>query len=125
MICVGLTHSCLTTRLFMYSVLQMVCCTLCYFLSSVKMETPSSYGEDMWSKLKESICAIYDERPISHTLNELYQAVENCCSYKMASTLYERLRGVCEEHVVKLLPHFTQYLLKLLLPVCWFIVLCT
>lgn len=74
----------------------------------VQSESPSSYGEDTWCKLKDSVCAIYEERPISLTLNELYQAVENCCACKMASSLYERLKSVCEEHVVKLLPFFTQ-----------------
>ena len=63
----------------------------------------------MWRKLQEAILAIYDERPISYTLEELYQAVENMCSYKMAPTLYGRLGGICQEHVATLVPIFQKY----------------
>ena len=63
----------------------------------------------MWRKLQEAIVAIYHERPISYTLQELYQAVENMCSYKMAPTLYGRLQRICQEHVATLLPMCQKY----------------
>ena len=81
----------------------------------------------MWRKLQEAILAIYDERPISYTLEELYQAVENMCSYKMAPTLYGRLRSICQEHVATLVPIFQKYpycLLVLVVCVCTCVCVC-
>lgn len=58
-----------------------------------------SYTEDTWLKLRDAVSAIQNSTSIQYNLEELYQAVENLCSYKVSPMLYKQLRQVCEEHV--------------------------
>jgi transposase len=37
---------------------------------------------------------------------ELYQAVENLCTYKMAETVYQRLKALIENHVAEVVKQF-------------------
>ncbi|XP_033368886.1 cullin-4A isoform X3 [Parus major] len=60
---------------------------------------PDNYTQDTWQKLHEAVGAIQSSISIKYNLEELYQAVENLCSYKVSATLYKQLRQVCEEHV--------------------------
>lgn len=60
---------------------------------------PDNYTQDTWQKLHESVRAIQSSTSIKYNLEELYQAVENVCSYKASPMLYKQLRQVCEEHV--------------------------
>ena len=63
------------------------------------------------------VCPVGIVRPLSLTcprvcccsLEELYQAVENMCSHRMAAKLYDSLRVECERHVRSLAPVFRQY----------------
>ena len=55
------------------------------------------------------IVAVQLQRSISYSLEELYQAVENMCSHKMAANLYSNLRRECDHHVQSLVPKFNQY----------------
>ncbi|XP_041115552.1 cullin-4A-like [Polyodon spathula] len=58
-----------------------------------------NYTQDTWKKLQEAVGAIQNSTSIKYNLEELYQAVENLCSYKVSATLYKQLRQVCEDHV--------------------------
>ncbi|XP_075281317.1 cullin-4A isoform X5 [Opisthocomus hoazin] len=60
---------------------------------------PDNYTRDTWQKLHEAVGAIQGSVSIKYNLEELYQAVENLCSYKVSATLYKQLRQVCEDHV--------------------------
>ncbi|NXF43357.1 CUL4A protein, partial [Oceanites oceanicus] len=60
---------------------------------------PDNYTQDTWQKLHEAVGAIQSSVSIKYNLEELYQAVENLCSYKVSATLYKQLRQVCEDHV--------------------------
>ncbi|XP_078003458.1 cullin-4A isoform X2 [Phascolarctos cinereus] len=60
---------------------------------------PDNYTQDTWQKLHEAVRAIQSSTSIKYNLEELYQAVENLCSYKVSPTLYKQLRQVCEDHV--------------------------
>uniref|UniRef100_A0A8C2TTN6 Cullin-4A n=2 Tax=Aves TaxID=8782 RepID=A0A8C2TTN6_COTJA len=60
---------------------------------------PDNYTQDTWHKLHEAVAAIQSSTSIKYNLEELYQAVENLCSYKVSATLYKQLRQVCEDHV--------------------------
>uniref|UniRef100_A0A8D0G9D2 Cullin-4A n=1 Tax=Sphenodon punctatus TaxID=8508 RepID=A0A8D0G9D2_SPHPU len=60
---------------------------------------PDNYTRDTWQKLDEAVRAIQSSIAIKYNLEELYQAVENLCSYKVSPTLYKQLRQVCEDHV--------------------------
>ncbi|XP_006639256.1 cullin-4A isoform X1 [Lepisosteus oculatus] len=58
-----------------------------------------TYTQETWLKLQEAVGAIQNSTSIKYNLEELYQAVENLCSYKVSPTLYKQLRQVCEGHV--------------------------
>nr|XP_023019090.1 cullin-4B [Leptinotarsa decemlineata] len=60
---------------------------------------PEDYREQTWEKLKSAVLAIQQSKPNQYSLEELYQAVENMCNHKMASTLYTRLYNLTESHV--------------------------
>lgn len=64
-----------------------------------KPKLPDNYQEQTWDKLKEAVVAIQTSKSIRYSLEELYQAVENMCNHKMASTLYINLTGLTEKHV--------------------------
>ncbi|XP_068124186.1 cullin-4A isoform X2 [Hyperolius riggenbachi] len=64
-----------------------------------KPKLPDNYTQDTWQKLHEAVNAIESSTSIKYNLEELYQAVENLCSYKVSNTLYKQLRQVCEEHM--------------------------
>ena len=75
----------------------------------VKPDLPENYEAETWSKLGEVIVAVQLQRSISYSLEELYQAVENMCSHKMAANLYSNLRREGDRHVQSLVPKFNQY----------------
>jgi cullin-4 len=62
-------------------------------MSAEKPRLPDNYQEQTWDKLKEAVVAIQTSKSIRYSLEELYQAVENMCNHKMASTLYINLTG--------------------------------
>uniref|UniRef100_A0A8C8RWH4 Cullin 4A n=1 Tax=Pelusios castaneus TaxID=367368 RepID=A0A8C8RWH4_9SAUR len=76
---------------------------------------PDNYAQDTWQKLDEAVRAIQSSTSIKYNLEELYQAVENLCSYKVSPTLYKQLWQVCEDHVkAQILQCCTDYLDSLL-----------
>ncbi|CAH0592819.1 unnamed protein product [Chrysodeixis includens] len=64
-----------------------------------KPNLPENYQETTWDKLREAVIAIQTSKAIAYSLEELYQAVENMCSHKMASQLYVNLTNLVEAHV--------------------------
>lgn len=60
---------------------------------------PDNYQDSIWEKLEKAVVAIQVSKPISYSLEELYQAVENLCSYKMDAQLYNKLYQLTEAHV--------------------------
>ncbi|KAL6260573.1 hypothetical protein P5V15_008094 [Pogonomyrmex californicus] len=64
-----------------------------------KPKLPENYQEQTWEKLQEAVVAIQTSKSIRYSLEELYQAVENMCNHKMASTLYTNLTILTESHV--------------------------
>ncbi|XP_053163131.1 cullin-4A isoform X2 [Hemicordylus capensis] len=60
---------------------------------------PDNYMQETWQKLHEAVRAIQSSTSIKYNLEELYQAVENVCSYKASPVLYKQLQQVCEDHV--------------------------
>lgn len=74
----------------------------------IKPDLPENYEVQTWEKLRVAIRAVHTQQPISYSLEELYQAVENMCSHRMAAKLYDNLRVECERHVQSLAPGFRQ-----------------
>lgn len=77
---------------------------LCYYsflnvFFTDKPKLPENYQEQTWEKLQEAVVAIQTSKSIRYSLEELYQAVENMCNHKMASTLYSNLTILTESHV--------------------------
>ncbi|NXW45391.1 CUL4A protein, partial [Nyctiprogne leucopyga] len=70
---------------------------------------PDNYTQDTWQKLNEAVGAIQSSISINYNLEELYQAVENLCSYRVSATLYKQLRQVCEDHVKAQILQFREY----------------
>lgn len=64
-----------------------------------KPKIPEDYLDQTWIRLKEAVDAVHATRPVSTPLEELYQAVENLCSHKMASKLYTNLESLIVSHV--------------------------
>lgn len=89
-----------------------------------KPKLPENYQQETWERLREAIVAIQTSKSIKSSLEELYQAVENMCSHKMAAQLYDKLRQLCEDHVKSNLHQFlaefmdSQMFLKLMCD-CW------
>lgn len=67
---------------------------------------PADYLDRTWEKLREAVLAIQTSTSISTPLEELYQAVENVCSYKMAADLYNNLEVICEQFVKSSIDQF-------------------
>uniref|UniRef100_A0A670Z609 Cullin family profile domain-containing protein n=1 Tax=Pseudonaja textilis TaxID=8673 RepID=A0A670Z609_PSETE len=75
-----------------------ICCKeLCLLPDKPKL--PENYTDETWQKLKEAVEAIQNSTSIKYNLEELYQAVENLCSYKISANLYKQLRQICEDHI--------------------------
>ena len=78
-------------------------------LVAEKPQIPENFEEQTWLKLAEAVGAIQRSCAIRYSLEELYQAVENMCSYKMAAGLYQQLQSACMKHVRANLQQFLGY----------------
>ncbi|KAF7474652.1 Hypothetical predicted protein [Marmota monax] len=77
-----------------------------------KPKLPENYTDETWQKLKEAVEAIQNSTSIKYNLEELYQAVENLCSYKISANLYKQLRQICEDHIKAQIYQFREYPFK-------------
>uniref|UniRef100_A0A452VE14 Cullin 4B n=1 Tax=Ursus maritimus TaxID=29073 RepID=A0A452VE14_URSMA len=75
-----------------------------------KPKLPENYTDETWQKLKEAVEAIQNSTSIKYNLEELYQAVENLCSYKISANLYKQLRQICEDHIKHLKISLTYFM---------------
>lgn len=71
-----------------------------------KPHLPENFKEATWQKLREAVQAIHNKKFVIYSSEELYKAVENMCSHKMAATLYDLLKTECESHVKSNLQQF-------------------
>lgn len=62
---------------------------------------PANYGKLTWDKLEDAVLAIQTSKYVKYSLEELYQAVENLCSHKMAHHIYNSLRNLTDLHIRK------------------------
>ncbi|NXJ74035.1 CUL4B protein, partial [Trogon melanurus] len=86
-----------------------------------KPKLPENYTDETWQKLKEAVEAIQNSTSIKYNLEELYQAVENLCSYKISANLYKQLRQICEDHIKAQIHQFREYPFFFLAKIdkCW------
>lgn len=62
---------------------------------------PEGYCEQTFEKLEKAVIDIQNSNSHECSQEELYQAVENLCSNKMAQILYSELYALIERHVCK------------------------
>jgi len=90
------------------NIIKLLSVNICQKLEKPKL--PENYQEQTWFKLKDAVVAVHTNRgAIDSSLEELYQAVENMCSHKMAAQLYNQLKLVCEDHIKSRLDQFITY----------------
>ena len=94
--------------LYLSFVKKMNSCFIIYCITD-KPKLPDNFKDATWGKLKEAVCAIQNKTSISSSLEDLYKAVENMCSHKMSSLLYNELKAECVQHVKSRLSQFTGY----------------
>lgn len=75
-------------------------------MNSEKPKLPENYSAQTWDRLREAVVAIQKSEPVSTSLEELYQAVENLCFHKMAADLYKQLESLVEVHVKNCITQF-------------------
>ncbi|XP_022348158.1 cullin-4B-like [Enhydra lutris kenyoni] len=68
-----------------------------------------NYTEGTWQKLKEAVHAIQNNICVKYSLEELYQSVENLCSYNLSANLYKQLKQLCEQHIKAEIHQFREY----------------
>lgn len=66
----------------------------------------------LWKNIEEAVCAIHESKPVSMSLEMLYQSVENLCTEKKSSILYSALKQLCDQHIQRELPKLTLYPFK-------------
>ena len=88
-----------------------------------KPKLPDNYCDVTWDKLKAAVIAVQTSQPISTPLMELYQAVENLCSHRMAAKLYANLEQLCTSHVKSMIDQFCEEMDRIqflrLINRCW------
>jgi len=60
---------------------------------------PDNFEQETWVKLQTAVAAVHNQVAVSHSLEELYGAVENMCLQSLAALVYERLEAECELHI--------------------------
>lgn len=51
----------------------------------VTPKPPASFEEDSWGKLEAALIAVHRKQPTALSREELYRAVEDMCTWKMAA----------------------------------------
>lgn len=57
---------------------------------------PADFELVTWQKLQCAVRAVHEKQPVQSSLEELYRAVEDLCTHKMAAATYARLQEECE-----------------------------
>ncbi len=64
-----------------------------------QISLPDDFEQKAWEKLLDMVHAVHQRKPVSHSRQELFQAVEDMCMHKMAAGLHTKLEAVCNEHI--------------------------
>lgn len=68
----------------------------------VSAGVPANFEESSWSTLKDAIRAIYEERPVAQSFEELYKLVENLCLFALADKIYARVTAEIDTKICSL-----------------------
>ncbi|XP_002972211.2 cullin-4 [Selaginella moellendorffii] len=64
-----------------------------------KPKLPANFEDATWDKIRAAVSAIHVKQPVSCSLEQLYQNVEDLCLHKLSGNLYQRLQQECETHI--------------------------
>ena len=53
-----------------------------------KPKLPDNFEAETWEKLQGAVLAIYSEKPVAASSEDLYRAAEDMCLHKMSQRLY-------------------------------------
>ena len=74
-----------------------------------KPKLPDHFEEQTWSRLHQAIVAIQEKQQnFVLSFEELYQSVEDMCTWKMSEQLYIKLEKACDDHLGKLWSELVQ-----------------
>ena len=59
---------------------------------------PDDFETTNWDRLQQAIHAVQAASPVSSSLEELYQAVEDLCVHNLGTKLYAQLQEECDQH---------------------------
>jgi cullin-4 len=62
-------------------------------------KVPDNFLNDTKAKLLKSLTAVFTKTSIDISKEELYRGVEDLCSNKLGSNLYDDLYNVCNNHI--------------------------
>lgn len=82
------------------AIVQLLKSCVCVIVAG-EPKLPANYGKLTWDKLEDAVLAIQTSKYVKYSLEELYQAVENLCSHKMAHHIYNNLRNLTDSHIRK------------------------
>ena len=64
----------------------------------LKPKLPDNFESSNWDRLEDAVRAVQCARPVSCSLEELYNAVENLCVHNLAAKVYPQLQELCDQH---------------------------
>jgi cullin 4 len=62
-----------------------------------KPKLPDNFEAETWEKLQGAVLAIYSEKPVAASREDLYRAAEDMCMHKMSQRLYLNLKQEFEK----------------------------
>eukprot|EP00884_Botryococcus_braunii_P015978 jgi/Botrbrau1/3063/Bobra.0070s0056.1 len=68
-----------------------------------KPKLPDDFEVATLAKLLEAVHAVQKKEPVSSSLEELYQKVEDMCKNNMAAKVYNSLEVECDQHIKAIL----------------------
>lgn len=82
--------------------------SMCHFVFKEKPQIPENYLDETWLKLSEAVRAIQNSKPVTTSLEELYDSVQNMCSYKRSSFVYQELQSMTKLCVNNIISHLVE-----------------
>lgn len=66
----------------------------------LKPKLPTDFESTNWERLQQAIHAVQAASPVSCSLEQLYQSVEDLCVHNLGSKLYAHLQEECDQHAL-------------------------
>lgn len=80
-----------------------------------KPTLPPAYATNTWKQLESAITAVFEDRRIEESMEELYRLCESMCRHKLAAFLYEQVQTVFHQFMERYALQFASQI-RLLAP---------